>query len=174
MRLRGTIRRADATSIVVRTSDGREVSLATAEPLRVVEVVPIEPSAIQSGVFVGTGAVPGVDGSLVAVEVYVLAESARGAKESRGPRDRPPDATTTKATIVEVRPGPDVRTMTLRYKDGEKTIRVPNGVPVVTTRPGDRSLVVAGAKAVVIAQTRDGQSVATAILVGRNGFEPPM
>jgi hypothetical protein len=33
--------------------------------------------------------------------------------------------------------------MTLRYKDDEKTIRVPNGV-------------------------------ATRVLVGRNGFEPPM
>ncbi|HEX4235446.1 MAG TPA: hypothetical protein VH041_14215 [Caldimonas sp.] len=174
MRLRGTIHKADATSLVVRTNDGREISLATAEPLRVVEIVPIDPSAIQSGAFVGTGAVPGADGSLVAVEVYVFAESARKANDGRGLRGEPPNATLTNATIVEVRPGPDVRTMTLRYKDGAKTIQVPNGVPVVTTKPGHRSLVVAGAKTTVIAQTRDGQPVATAVLVGRNGFEPPM
>jgi hypothetical protein len=174
MRLRGTIHKADATSLVVRTNDGREISLATAEPLRVVEIVPIDPLAIQSGVFVGTGVVPGGDGSLVAVEVYVFAESARRSNEGQALRDEPANATMTNATIVEVMAGPDVRTMTLRYKDGEKTIRVPNGVPVVTTKPGHRSLIVAGAKTTVIAQTRDGQAVVTAVLVGRNGFEPPM
>ena len=35
-----------------------------------------------------------------------------------------------------------VRTMTLRYKNGEKTIRVPEGIPIVTVKPGERSLLV--------------------------------
>jgi hypothetical protein len=64
--------------------------------------------------------------------------------------------------------------MTLRYKDGEKTIRVPNGVPIVTVKPADRSLMIPGAKVIVTQQVRDGQAVATRAVVGRNGFAPPM
>jgi hypothetical protein len=64
--------------------------------------------------------------------------------------------------------------MTLRYKDGEKTIVVPEGIPVVTLKPGDRTLLVPGAKVLVTAQVRDGQPTALRVTAGRNGFAPPM
>ena len=64
--------------------------------------------------------------------------------------------------------------MTLRYKDGEKTIVVPDGVPVVTLKPGDRSLLVPGAKVIVTAQNRNGQPTALRVTAGRDGFQPPM
>jgi hypothetical protein len=80
----------------------------------------------------------------------------------------------TNATVATVTAGANDRTLVLRYKDGEKTVRVPNGVPVVTMRPGDRSLLVAGAKVIVTEQMRNGQAVATRVQVGRNGFAPPM
>jgi len=64
--------------------------------------------------------------------------------------------------------------MTLRYKDGEKTIFVPDGIPVVTLQPGDRSLLVPGARVLVTAQNRDGKPTALRITAGRNGFAPPM
>jgi hypothetical protein len=64
--------------------------------------------------------------------------------------------------------------MTLRYKDGEKTIVVPNGIPVVTVKPADRSLLVPGAKVLVFAQVRNGQPTALRATAGRNGFAPPM
>ena len=80
----------------------------------------------------------------------------------------------TNATVTEVKAGPNERVITLRYKDGEKTIRVPNGVPVVTMQPGDRALLVPGAKVMVTAQEADGKLVANRVVVGRNGFAPPM
>jgi hypothetical protein len=64
--------------------------------------------------------------------------------------------------------------MTLRYKDGEKSIFVPDGVPVVTLKPGDRSLLVPGAKVIVTGQVRNGQPTALRVTAGRNGFQPPM
>ena len=64
--------------------------------------------------------------------------------------------------------------MKLRYKDGEKTVTVPDDVPVVTFKPGDRSLLVPGAKVVVTAQLRDGKPTALRALAGRDGFVPPM
>ena len=64
--------------------------------------------------------------------------------------------------------------MTLKYKDGEKTVVVPADVPVVTFKPGDRTLLVPGAKVQVIAQLRDGKPTALRALAGRNGVAPPM
>jgi len=80
----------------------------------------------------------------------------------------------TNATIAEVVAVPNGRSMRLRYKDGEQTVVVPDGVPIVTFKPADRSLLVPGAKVVVFAQQRDGKLTALRALAGRNGFAPPM
>jgi hypothetical protein len=80
----------------------------------------------------------------------------------------------TNATVAEMGVGATGRTLKLRYKDGEKTVVVPEGIPIVTLKPGDRSLLVAGAKVLVTAQTRDGKPTALRAAVGRDGFTPPM
>jgi hypothetical protein len=173
-RLRGTIERASGDALVVKGADGHVTSFGYGPDLRVTEVMPIDPSAIQSGTFVGTTAVPGADGSLSAVEVHVFPEAARGTGEGHRPYDLQPGSTMTNATVASIASGPNERTITLRYKDGEKKIRVPNGVPIVTLQPADRSLLVSGAKVIVTAEAQSGRSVATRVIVGRNGFAPPM
>ena len=145
-----------------------------ADDLRVSEVVPIDPGAIQTGAFIGTAAVPRADGSLAAIEVHVFPEEARGTGEGHRPFDLRPGSTMTNATVASVTTGPNDRVVTLRYKDGEKTIHVPNGVPIVTMKAADKSLLVPGAKVIVSEQLRGGKNVATRVVVGRNGFEPPM
>ncbi len=80
----------------------------------------------------------------------------------------------TVADVVAVAGVSEGRLLKLRYKDGEKTLDVPVGTPVVTVRPGDRSLLVAGAKVLVTAQLRDGTPTALRALAGRHGFAPPM
>jgi hypothetical protein len=174
IRLRGTVEQADATRLVVKDRDGSEVSLLYADDFVVSEVVPVDPSTLQLGRFVGTTAVPGPDGSLSALEVHVFPEAARGTGEGHRPWDLEPGSTMTNATVAALTTGANDRTMVLRYKDGEKKIRVPNGVPVVTMKPGDRSLLVAGARVIVTGQVRNGQPVAVRVIVGRNGFAPPM
>lgn len=174
IRLRGTIEKVDAKTLVVKAQDGKVVSLALGDAVRVDEVLPVDPNAIQEGTFVGTTAVPRRDGSLSAVEVHVFPESARGTGEGHRPWDLLPNSTMTNATVEKITPGSNDRTMTLRYKDGEKVIRVPNAVPIVTMRPADRSLLVTGAKVIVTEQVVNGQPIAARVLVGRNGFEPPM
>ena len=174
MRLRGTIEKVDATSVVVKERSGETMTLALPDNLTVSEVLPIDPAAIQSGKFIGTAAVPGADGTLAALEVLVFPEAARGTGEGHGPWDLQPGSTMTNATVTAVAPAAKGRTMTLHYKDGEKTIFVPDGIPVVTLQPADRSLLVPGARVIVTAQNREGKPTAMRITAGRNGFAPPM
>ena len=173
-RLRGTLDKVDASALKVRDASGASQSLAIAPALVVTEVVPIDPASLQSGTFVGTTAVARPDGSLSAVEVHVFAEAARGTGEGHRPSDLQPGSSMTNATVTSLVSGRDDRTMTLRYKDGEKTIHVPNGVPIVTLKAGDRSLLVPGAKVIVTTQVVDGKATAMRVLIGRDGFAPPM
>lgn len=67
------------------------------------------------------------------------------------------------------------RTLTVKYKGGEKKIVVPEGVPIVNLEPGDRSLLKAGVKVVLFAaQGADGTVTAQAISAGKDGVTPPM
>ncbi|HEY2187283.1 MAG TPA: hypothetical protein VGH48_01830, partial [Caldimonas sp.] len=129
---------------------------------------------IQSGTFVGTAALPGADGALSALEVLVFPEPMRGTGEGHSQWDLQPGSTMTNATVTSIAPVAKGRTMTLHYKDGTQTIVVPEGIPVVTLKPADRSLLVPGAHVMVIAQTHNGQPTALRAIAGRNGFTPPM
>jgi hypothetical protein len=174
MRLRGTIEKIDATSIVLKERSGETMTLAIADNLAVGEVLPVDPAVIQSGTFVGVAALPGADGALSALEVLVFPEPMRGTGEGHSQWDLQPGSTMTNATVASIVPGAKGRTMTLRYKDGTQTIVVPEGIPVVTLKPADRSLLVPGAHVLVTAQTRNGQPTALRVTAGRNGFTPPM
>jgi len=173
-RVRGSLEAIDAGSILVKDRSGHEVRLKLADNFAVTEVLPIDPSAIQSGSFVGTTAIPGSDGALSALEVHVFPEAARGTGEGHRPFDLQPGSTMTNATVAKIAPVANGRKMTLHYKGGEQTIVVPDGVPVITMRPGDRSLLVPGAKLTVTVDSQSGTPVATRALVGRNGFAPPL
>ena len=62
----------------------------------------------------------------------------------------------------------------MRYKGGEQTVVVPEGVPVVTFKPGDLSLIVPGAKVFIVADVTENQLTVRRLLIGRNGLTPPM
>ena len=173
-RLRGSVESFDGSALVVAERSGAKITLGLADNFSISEVVPIEVGAIRAGSYIGTAAMPAADGTLNALEVLVFPEAARGTGEGHVAWDLQPGSTMTNATVAEVEAAPQGRTLKLRYKDGEKTVAVPDGVPIVTFKPGDRSLLVPGAKVLVTAQTRDGKPIALRAIAGRNGFAPPM
>jgi hypothetical protein len=61
------------------------------------------------------------------------------------------------------------------YGNQQKTVNVPEDVPIVTLDPGDRSLLKPGAHIVLFSATDDkGERVATRISAGKDGTVPPM
>ena len=173
-RLRGTVQSFDGSTLVLAERSGEVLRLALADNFSINEVLPIALTAIQPGSFVGAAAMPSADGHLLALEVLVFPEAARGSGEGHYPWDLQPGSTMTNATVADVVAQAQGRTLTLRYKDGEKILNVPPGAPVVTFKPADRTLLVPGAKVLVTAQLRNGVPTALRALAGRDGFTPPM
>jgi hypothetical protein len=174
IRLRATVESMEPGAITVKDRSGEVVKLTLAPNLAMTEVYAIEMSEIKAGSYIGSAARPQPDGTLNAIEVLVFPESARGGGEGHRPYDLEPQSTMTNATVDAMTSSANGRTLMLKYKDGEKTLNVPVGVPVVTFKPADTSLLVVGAKVIVTAELRDGKPVALRILAGRNGFAPPM
>ena len=174
VRLRATVQSYAAPVLVIKERSGEVISLTLPDETGVVEVIPTDITSIQPGSFIGTAALPRTDGKLDALEVVVFPEAARGTGEGHYLWDLQPESTMTNATVTDLVRSPKGRTLTLRYKDGEKTVVVPEGVPVVTFKPGDRSLIVPGAKVFIVADVNENQLTVRRLLIGRNGLTPPM
>jgi len=173
LRLRGVVQQVSANTLTLKERGGEVIALALPATLVVSEVYPIALADIQPGSFIGTAAAPQADGTQRAIAVTVFPESARGAGEGHRPFDLLPQSTMTNATVDQVVAGASGRTLQLKYKDGEKTIVVPPEAPIVTFRPGDRSLLVPGASVSLSAQAVNGVPTALRISAGRNGFVLP-
>ena len=173
VRLRGTVESYTGANLVIRERSGNMVTLTLPEDTGIAEVIPTDITSIQPGSFIGTAALPRADGTLESLEVVVFPEAARGTGEGHFPWDLKPESSMTNATVAELARSSNGRTLKLRYKDGEKTVIVPDGIPVVTLRAGDRSLIVPGAKVFVVAEPDDAQFTVRRLLIGRNGFQPP-
>lgn len=174
-RIRGTIASVDAAKLTVVTREGPTVSIALTEPLSVNAVIALELSAIQPNSFIGTAAMKRPDGTLVALEVLVFPESARGSNEGHFPWDLTPESTMTNAPVTATMETSNGRSLTLNVKGQTMIAEVPKGVPIVTFQPTDRADLKIGA-AVFIGATKaaDGSLSASRVLVGKDGVVPPM
>jgi hypothetical protein len=174
-RVRGTIERVDGDVLAVKSRSGEDVKLHMTSDMRVVGIIKISLADIKLGSFIGATTVPGPDGRQNAVEVHVFPEDMRGTGEGSRPYDLRPNSTMTNATVAQTVAGNDGQTLTIKYKDGEKTITVGPDTPVVTYVPADRSDLKADAKIIAfIKQLPDGSYETNRISVGRNGLTPPM
>ena len=175
VRVRGTIERIDGTIYVVKARDGAELKLTLADNPQIAGVTKASLADVKQGSFVGVTAMPQPDGGLNAVEVHIFPEAMRGTGEGHYPWDLQPQSTMTNANVEQVVSAVDGRTLTLKYKDGEKKIAVSANTPIVTYVPGDKSDIKPGAKVFIVAVKQgDGTLQGRAWRVGRDGVTPPM
>jgi hypothetical protein len=174
MRVRGTIEKVDGKTLLVKARDGAVLTLALADNAQVVGVVKASLADIKEGTFIGSGAMPQADGSQKALEVHIFAESQRGTGEGHRPWDGAPSSTMTNGTVGATVTGVDGPTITVKYKDGEKKIVVPPGVPIVRYEIGSLSELKPGASITVVSATKqpDGTFSAARVNVGRDGVVP--
>ncbi len=173
-RTRGTITAVTGDTVEVQLRRGDKVVVHLSDKTPVVGVGHAQLSDVKSGRFIGTTAVPQADGTLKALEVHAFPESMRGTGEGHYDWDTAESSTMTNGSVGTLA-GSNGRTMTVTYNGGEKTVVVPDDVPVVDLHPGDRSLLKPGAHAVAIGpKAADGSVAALRFYVGENGVVPPM
>ena len=174
MRIRGTIEAMDGNVLTVKPRSGPSVTVTLAADAAITGVSNAKLSDIKPGSYVGTAAVPQPDGTEKALEVHVFPPALAGSGEGHRPFDLG-NSNMTNGTVGDLVVA-NGRTMTVKYNGGQKTIVVPDDVPVVLLDPGaPRSLIQPGAKVIVQpAKAADGTLTANRISVGENGITPPM
>jgi hypothetical protein len=174
IRVRGTIDAVNAQTMQVTSREGQKLTLAVAPDIGVTAILKASIADIKPGTYIGTAAMPQDDGSLRAFEIQVFPESMRGAGEGHRPWDLQPQSTMTNGTVgdVVVTQG---RTLTLRYKNGEKKVVVPENAPIITYAPATTAMLTPGAHVIITAARQpDGSLVAQRVGVGKDGLVPPM
>ena len=172
--VRGAIVSASGDNLVVKTNRGAEQAIKLDKDTRVAAISLANINDIKPGSYIGAAAIPQPDGSQKALEVHVFPPALAGTGDGHRPFDLAPNSTMTNGTVGDV-VASNGRTLTLKYKGGEKKIIVPEDVPIVNIEAGDRSLLVVGAKVVVRARKNpDGSLTAVSISAGKNGVAPPM
>lgn len=172
--VRGAITTLEGDSMKVHTTRGEDVTVNLTKDTQVRGVTLAQMSDIKPGSYIGTAAVPLPDGTLKALEVHVFPPSMAGTGDGHRAFDLTKDSTMTNGSVGDLVTS-NGRTMTVKYKGGEKTIVVPDDVPIVNLVAGDRSLLKPGVKIVLFAQKgADDSLTALSISAGENGITPPM
>ena len=196
LKISGDVVLLDGPNLELRSSSGEKLAIRLSDKVRLSARSPAGAGVIQPGAYVGTTAVPQPDGTLLASEVHVFPESLRGTGEGHRPMASEPGSaaattmtnatvtgvsggntgnTMTNATVSSVAPGERALRMTLSYKGGEKTVVVPEGIPIVMTETADRTSLVPGAHIVAyVAKQPDGTLLSERVSVGKNGYVPPL
>jgi hypothetical protein len=175
-RIRGSIEKYDGNMLTIKQRDGSTVAVRVGDKVGVTGVVAAPLSEVTVGKFVGIATLGQKDGALVALEVLVFPDTMRGTGEGHYAWDLKPDSLMTNATIDGMIGTAKERLLTLKYKDGEKKIYLPEGTPIVTFVNADTGALKHGAHVFISRAVReaDGSISAARVAVGLDGLIPPM
>ncbi|SKA35821.1 hypothetical protein SAMN02745126_05728 [Enhydrobacter aerosaccus] len=177
LRLRGTIESvSEPGNFIVKSREGETVKVVMTEKPIYTAMVKASLADIKPGQFVGATALPDSSGTLKAVEVHIFPEAMRGTGEGHRPWDLKPESTMTNASVEQSVTSVDGRTLTLKYKGGEKKIVVTPETVVVTYDMGNAAELKPGVGIFISAGKKmaDGSISTPRITYGRNGLIPPM
>jgi hypothetical protein len=165
----------DAKTLTMKARTGESVLVRLKPETRLIEVVPATRADLKPDAFIGVAAVPDSGDTLRALEVHIFPEAMRGTGEGYRPFDLAPNSSMTNGALNARLSGVDGDILTVTYKGGARTIRLPANAPIVSFAPGDKADLKVGAAAVARGTKADDGAVdAAALLVGKDGLVPPM
>jgi hypothetical protein len=175
-RIRGEITKVDGSTLTIKSREGNDLTVKLADNPRVMGIVKASLADIKPNSYIGVTGMPQTDGSQKAIAIHIFLEAQRNTVAARHtPWDLQPGSTMTNATVETTVASVDGQVIKVKYPDGEKTVVVPPGIPIVTYAPGNVSELKPGAKIIIMGATRqpDGTFTTPAINVGRD-VAPPM
>ena len=172
-RVRGTIESFDGNVLDVKARDGASVKIKLANGARVTAITRMRSDDIKQGSYIGVAGMPEADGTQRAISINIFPETARGLGDGFHPYDLQPDSTMTNAAVSEMVQSSDGKTLTVKYKDGEKKIVVTPQTQVSTFSPGSKDDLKPGVKVIVNAtKLDDGSLESKGMQYGRDGLQP--
>jgi hypothetical protein len=175
VRVRGEITKVDGNTLSVKSRSGENLTVKLAEPVRISAMVKAPLAEIKEGSFIGVSAMPQPDGTQKAYAVHIFMDSQKGVVADRfGEWDSRPGSTMTNANVATTVSGNDGQNLLVKYKDGEKKVLIPPGIPIAKYVPGTAADLKVGAKVFVggARKEADGTLTAPNIAVGRD-IDPP-
>jgi hypothetical protein len=173
-RIRGTITAIDGNMLAVKSREGRDLRIEIAPDAAFSYMKKLGISEVKPGTPLGTSAVPGPDGKIVALELHLFPVGRPVPGEGHRPWDLAPNATMTNGMVTAMVEIGNGRELTLSYKDGTQRVVVPANIPIVTGQAGDRSLLAVGEYAYIAATiAADGKITAQRLVVSKDGVRPP-
>ena len=173
-RVRGTISAIDGNVLWVKSREGQDLKIDLAPNATFAYMKKADLADIKPGTPLGTTAVKGDDGKLVARELHVFNPDRPIPNEGHRPWDLEPESTMTNAIVTATVQANTGRELTLTYKGGEQRVLVPAGIPIVMAVESDRSVLVAGQYAyIAVTAGADGKLTATRLQLTRDGVRPP-
>jgi hypothetical protein len=175
VRVRGEITKVEGTTLSVKLRDGQNVTMKLAEPVRISAMVKSSLADIKEGTFIGVSAMPQPDGTQKAYAIHIFMDSQKGVVADRFSEwDSRPGSTMTNANVATTVSGNDGQNLLVKYKDGEKKVLIPPGIPIAKYVPGTAEDLKVGAKIFVggARKEADGSLTAPNVAVGRD-IDPP-
>lgn len=174
VRIRGTIQGLEGNMLLVKTRDGKDMKIGLPENLVVVAAKKLTLDDIKPGDFVGPASRVKPDGSLEAISLQVFPANLRGVvPEGHMAWDLEPGSMMTNGNVAAAVGVAGAKEITIEYKGGSQKLKVPDNVPIFTTVPGERSLLVPGAYIVTTARAgTDGVLFTQRIAVSKDGVRP--
>jgi hypothetical protein len=174
IRIRGMIQGLEGNMLLVKTRDGKDLKIGLPENLVVVAAKKLTLDDIKPGDFVGPASRVKPDGSLEAISLQVFPANLRGVvPEGHMAWDLEPGSMMTNGNVAAAVGAAGAREITIEYKGGSQKVKVPDDVPIFTTVPGERSLLVPGAYIVTTARAgTDGVLFTQRIAVSKDGVRP--
>ena len=174
VRIRGDITAINGNTLSVKTREGQDLQVELAGKASFAYMKALKLEDVKPGTPLGTSAVKGPDGKLIARELHLFSAERGVPNEGHRPWDLEPGSTMTNATVSAVAEATGGREITLTYKDGKQQVIVPADIPVVSAVEGDRSLLAVGLYVVIAATVSpDNKISATRVQVTRDGVRPP-
>lgn len=173
-RLRGTVERMEGATLALKASDGRDIKVALAPGFSTGGVMPAKATDIGKGSFVGVGAKPQPDGTLLAVQVFIFPEAMRGTGEGHRPWGVLPDATMTNATVAETVSRVDGANLVLSYPGGEQKVVITPEATILMATPAAANDLQPGAQVAMTASRQaDGSYSTSRVTVAKAGAKLP-
>jgi hypothetical protein len=186
--LRGQITNVEASSVTVKTGDGKTVRVGLPDTATILSLSKASWTSVDFGTYVGSVAVrldmtspivranprETVTWLYEGYELRIIDEQLRGIAVGAKKWDVPPGSTMThgwvddrEGRVISIKYGPTV--------DEETDVFVSRDVPILRMSLGDKSLIKPGVHVFAgVQKGTDGKSSAVFIFVGKDGIVPPL